>query len=518
MSVYIHAAAGSNGLFGTVDHAFLHFSGKINYLDVKGNPQTKSFNFSDMWREKVAGLNGEDENGFYRLNNGDLFRIDSDCGDAHLPELTHCSGDAIVELNQEEKRLWYIGSTYCHQDDCTCNNLCDDGNHKLTMLYRFNIPNLTCNKLAQVVDSDGQSKAWAERINNNFSGIDCNDGMSGDYEFGITPDPISSGEVVRSRYSSTTFPLSCEYDTAFLPFGAASQPAGTFSFQSDPSFWHSALLYASLTDTQALTQGQMGQLQSKNLLSGIFAESRGVWNWDGDRYVPSLDENWHSPETKCDDNKRLSSGSNSNCAVAPTVANLKLNGNAEGVSTYLSGRGFVGLSFNSNIDGQQAPLIAYEVDWGDTEKFSVAGAGMPSKPNPDNPHLVYHAYDYYDLLSKYNNDDNSTKNLIPTLICGNDGTRQFCKVKPRVKLIDNWGWCTEGSTSNSCPASNSAGECMNSSGVHINGSVCVGNYIQDSNDRGRISDLTKYCSASSPFCADGWWEPGAYVIVYEPGT
>jgi hypothetical protein len=41
------------------------------------------------------------------------------------------------------------------------------------------------------------------------------------------------------------------------------------------------LPYASVSIEEATKLGQMGQLFTTSSLSSIFAESYGVWNWDG---------------------------------------------------------------------------------------------------------------------------------------------------------------------------------------------------------------------------------------------
>jgi hypothetical protein len=120
---------------------------------------------------------------------------------------------------------------------------------------------------------------------------------------------------------------------------------------------------------------------------------------------------------------------------------------------------------------------------------------MAARPNPADPHSVYHAYDYYDLKAKSSNKNNLM------IDCQTSGV---CKVKPRVKIVDNWGWCTEGIDGSPCPT----GVCI-SADKKVSTKECV----SDNGCAGIISGNTVY-----KYCADGWYETPGEIIVYEPGT
>jgi hypothetical protein len=345
-----------------------------------------------------------------------------------------------------------------------------------------------CGEIADVVSSAGQNKAWTERVrtgNNNYQ-LSCNIGM-----------PTSPFTLVNPMNTSTIFSAivssqECSSTSNIAPFGSLKTPVGDIGLVSDPTQWKisSALPYYSFDEDKT---GLMGQLQSASALQYLFAESYGVWDWNGSQYVHANDsKNWTAPTKICDNNVRSTSAS-TNCAVAPAIANMRLESS---VNAFIFGRGFVNLTFNSVVDSEQAPLASYEIDWGDGEPpLVVTGSNMAARPDPASPHSVYHAYDYYDLLGKYQKHQSNNDNLAPTLSCANS----VCYVKPRVKLTDNWGWCSEGIEGSPCPT----GVCVNAKKVS-SGTSCS-------------SD--KECSAPGfHICADGWWEPSGQVVVYEPGT
>ena len=67
---------------------------------------------------------------------------------------------------------------------------------------------------------------------------------------------------------------------------------------------------------------------------------------------------------------------------------------------------FINLTFNTAIDDNQEPLVAYIVNWGDGETTSVSGVEMSDRSNPENPYSLSHLYDYYDLDDKQDENSN----------------------------------------------------------------------------------------------------------------
>jgi hypothetical protein len=65
---------------------------------------------------------------------------------------------------------------------------------------------------------------------------------------------------------------------------------------------------------------------------------------------------------------------------------------------------------------------------------------MRSRPSENNPHSMYHLYSYWDLKAK-------AASGVDGIDCSIDGE---CRVKPKVKIKDNWGWCNGGTIMNDC--------------------------------------------------------------------
>ena len=94
------------------------------------------------------------------------------------------------------------------------------------------------------------------------------------------------------------------------------------------------------------------------------------------------------------------------------------------------GAGFVALKFNSIIDSEQLPMVAYFVDWGDGLTTAVTGAEMQNRPNPENPHTLYRHVSFWDLKQRQQAG-------VATIICDSES----CRVRPKIQIRDKWGWC-----------------------------------------------------------------------------
>ncbi|RLC36518.1 hypothetical protein DRH27_05105 [Candidatus Falkowbacteria bacterium] len=135
------------------------------------------------------------------------------------------------------------------------------------------------------------------------------------------------------------------------------------------------------------------------------------------------------------------------CGVKPLIFNMQAGGVAD--NYIIGGSGFVKFTFNSKIDVQQLPLVMYAVDWQDDDKTVVTGVEMRDRPNDDDPHVVYHAYSYWDLLSKAPASGGA---ITCSSDCSSYGVSgACCAVRPSVKVKDNWGWCNNGVDGEPCP-------------------------------------------------------------------
>jgi len=152
-----------------------------------------------------------------------------------------------------------------------------------------------------------------------------------------------------------------------------------------------------------------------------------------------------------------------------------VNGTTDNV--LVAGNGFTNLTFNSDVDSQQEPMVMYAIDWGDNETTAVAGVEMRDRPNADNPHSLYHLYNYWDLKAK-NSVDQTMDDKENTVYCGNSGEEvcdydglntagdlcgtdagtgyecsgdsDCCVVRPGIVIKDNWGWCSNGAAIDDC--------------------------------------------------------------------
>jgi hypothetical protein len=173
------------------------------------------------------------------------------------------------------------------------------------------------------------------------------------------------------------------------------------------------------------------------------------------RYKPIYGNSWDVPTTSCPENIRpsvFSPGDADYCAIIPLVKYIRVN-NVAGINynVYLSKSQVVNLTFNSIIDINQLPLTRIVVDWGDGDKTVISGIEMNSKPDIINPHSLYHLYSYWDLRARqitansiYCADANVStpiNNAGSSVTISNPPNADYCVVKPKVKIKDNWGWC-----------------------------------------------------------------------------
>jgi len=127
------------------------------------------------------------------------------------------------------------------------------------------------------------------------------------------------------------------------------------------------------------------------------------------------------------------------CGVPPQVLNIKVDGKNNNIE--ITGSDFVNLTFTTDVDEQQEPMIAYFVNWGDDETTSVAGVEMRDRPLEEKPHSLYHLYDYWDLKRKsaISGSGITCENSCPAIYCATF-RGSYCRVQPKVWIKDNWGW------------------------------------------------------------------------------
>ncbi len=84
----------------------------------------------------------------------------------------------------------------------------------------------------------------------------------------------------------------------------------------------------------------------------------------------------------------------------------------------------VNLTFTSDVDPNHLPMTMYRVDWGDGAVTSVSGIEMRDRPNPDNPHSLYHIY------------SEACPNSDPSSYCA---THNPFNYEISITARDNWG-------------------------------------------------------------------------------
>jgi hypothetical protein len=106
--------------------------------------------------------------------------------------------------------------------------------------------------------------------------------------------------------------------------------------------------------------------------------------------------------------------------------------------TPVNGIGTVALNFTAVADRAQEPITRYTVDWGDGTTSDLASLRLQSRPSSRNPISLTHDYAYLTMRTHWERCQNGQA-VCPTLTCAfPDG---HCEVRPRVQIVDNWGWC-----------------------------------------------------------------------------
>ena len=180
------------------------------------------------------------------------------------------------------------------------------------------------------------------------------------------------------------------------------------------------------------------------MLKRLFAQAYGVWDWNisTSEYTPNDSLKWTPPSLLCGgatdtDNPYQLNGRRPDypsdyCALAPRVTNIKVNGSTVSPLSLGSGSQTAGLQFNVTVDGEQWPLTAYKVDWGDGSVTVVSGVSLRDASNANQPITLYHTYDYYALLKQ------STQGSLANPPTCDGG---ICSVNILIQVKDNWGWC-----------------------------------------------------------------------------
>lgn len=120
------------------------------------------------------------------------------------------------------------------------------------------------------------------------------------------------------------------------------------------------------------------------------------------------------------------------CAVKPRLFNIV---SAEQPVLIDEGSAYM-LKFNTSVNEEQLPLTEIEIDWGDGSALTAdTGLKIAPRENPKVPHVYTHTYH-----------------------CSGKGVCNPYQIRLRIK--DNWGWCSNGNGAYGIPCSdNSQARC-----------------------------------------------------------
>jgi hypothetical protein len=329
-------------------------------------------------------------------------------------------------------------------DNKFVNELCGNtiGCTKNSELFRTKLFTTT---LAQTVSSVGQNKYWSSRVYKGTGYTVPNLGFSYD------TDSAPFGAIVAPRPANN--PYEWDGDSTKLnnqpiyyntPGSGVARSGQVYS--CIPSEPNDCLYVVDLSAQDYYPYKYISSsvgIDGASAIKRLFAQSYGVYTWVGTesngRYeeAPGLD--WPAPDTACNNTGLAPRPGYPGdfCGIKPIIENIKIN--SLGSDITFNKNGFANLTFSTTVDGDQLPMVMYAVDWGDGEKTTVTGVEMRDRPNPKNPHSLYHLYSYWDLKAKANSG-------VSSISCS--GSQ--CTVKPKVKIKDNWGWCNSGANINDC--------------------------------------------------------------------
>lgn len=335
-----------------------------------------------------------------------------------------------------------------------------------------------CTKVVQAVNSVGDNKYWAGRVfegsnwkvtpfNYEYSTTDAPFGSitapSGNpYDWdGNTMDGMQPLAVTTSKNENTAGVSS--------PYKITGEYANDIGICGISNRLCLSISGADATQNKADCTSGEGACDTSINFSGdpiekiklLFAKSYGAWQWNStnSRYTSDSTVGWSTPINLCPSETR---GTTEICAIPPQIPADKIKVNNSTGNIEILNNQFIKFSFITKVDSQQKPLVMYDISWGDDEKTTVSGVEMRDRDNPDNPFLLYHLFSYWDLKTKDNQGKlaSSDGNTSLSGDCGNNCRAEgycstyegaYCRIKPKIKIKDNWGWCNNGVNNSPCP-------------------------------------------------------------------
>lgn len=346
-------------------------------------------------------------------------------------------------------------------------------------VYRFR-----CDQFTQVVDNNGENKAWTARVgissiyatqtppyfldeNNRYYGDGSNSSFykisrygrnREDSPFGaaLWPDnyDLLNGETIkfRNQYSKED----SETALAGRPYSCTGASCGSVGYCSlDPNVF---CIFANETSADYVSKktcadkglGTCVRIWSsplipegssaRRILKNLFWRPYNTFEYSySDRIYSATNTPLSSKPNECEDQKRIVSNYNqsppinpnntSYCGIFPQVSNLKMFYGSTKTpvvviddEVIIGSKGVYRLEFNSLVDEEQQPLKEINIFWegGIDSEQPQIITGDNHHPDEKNPHVFYH---YYSTI----------------------GPR-----KPKIVVYDNWGFWGGGCSFNSC--------------------------------------------------------------------
>jgi len=391
----------------------------------------------------------------------------------------------------------------CEQDPWSTHGTCSEDSSYNQIYFGKRAP--FCTTIVQTVQPMGSNKAWASRVapGSEYTIEDYDYGYDQDYyPFGaIMPPKQNSGNpekwdrlyylddrallIEHHPEAENTFDKveiykpPADHPRAGAPYGCDG--SSLTNYREDTITMLAAEMELSLTGVfgqDELTCYMMqddrfvdepnfskeainrGSFYAADRLKKVFAENYAWYEWNdggffhegGYELVEGTSFAWDPPASMCD--SRTRDETNDWCAVPPWIRNIKVNQKQDNI--ILDGYGNVALSFNMLIDQDQLPMKRVVVDWGDGTQTDLSNLSMLDRPDFNDPLTLTHHYYYKTFF--IDDDGDGISDLYPGAYkpsvgaapdyeadCMIDGLYQgrgCFKFLPRIKVYDNWGWCS----------------------------------------------------------------------------
>ncbi|MCF7820075.1 MAG: hypothetical protein K9M44_01205 [Candidatus Pacebacteria bacterium] len=306
--------------------------------------------------------------------------------------------------------------------------------YNTSSLYNLNQYEFECNKMVQVVESNGNNTAWAVRsqdstvtstpaffLNPYYTdlqgyGYDASDPPFGSASLQSGWNDNAVNFRVRVNYQNST-------SFAGLPYGCNDQGTGScarLGFCSDaPEVL--CIYNDNKVDELVCANGTCELLglkpsytfdNAKEILKTFFLKTYSTLEFNDSKWVADNDPNSGfdfsypgSPTTTsifavggmCEDGERTDQ--NAWCYIPPEIENIRLEKDGATVDLVQEGAtsgydvvqsGEYQLKFNTIIDREQAPLGDIIIDWGEGPAQTISNQDY--HPDPDFPHIITHSY------------------------------------------------------------------------------------------------------------------------------